>query len=107
MGSCVCWVAIRAVVEDVNPSLLTMIDAEFDKVADQEPPEPTRGLKQKAAGGKGMMADDAEEEEATDAMDDLFPRIDLSTDLGAKLIAKFSDSNWKVRKEALETVTQL
>ena len=81
---------IRSFVEDLNPTLLATIDAEFAKVAELEPPKPLKGA-----------ADNAD-----DVMEELFPRVDIAPQL-AKFISGMSDSNWKVRKENMDQVLAL
>lgn len=81
---------VKSFVQDVSPALLATIEAEFDKVASMEPPQPTKGA-----------ADDDGEGGNADAIESLFPRVDISSQL-AKVAAECNDSNWKVRKEGLE-----
>lgn len=91
---------IRSLVSDLNPALLTTIEAEFAKVDGEAAPAPTRTGADAAAapakGGKGKAA--------TAAVDDLFPRVDLEKLLPAGVGASCNDANWKMRKEALEQV---
>ncbi|GAB5588997.1 hypothetical protein Unana1_03897 [Umbelopsis nana] len=78
--------------EDVSPALLATIEAEFNKVASMEPPQPTKGA-----------ADDAGDDDKKDAIESLFPRVDISPQL-SKVASECNDSNWKLRKEGLEKV---
>ena len=97
---------ISGFLEDLNPQLLATINSEFDKVAGQSAPEPTRTSAdlQDAAptGGKGKATGGA------DPLDDLIPRVDLD-----KLVNQTSAINdsrsdaWKTRKEAFEALNGL
>lgn len=91
-------IAIKDFLEDLNPQLLTTIEAEFAKVDGQSAPEPTRFSTDVAAapagGAKGGAAD---------VMEELFPRMDLEKLIGATTILTDAKSDqWKTRKEALE-----
>ncbi|KAJ1812047.1 hypothetical protein LPJ75_003850, partial [Coemansia sp. RSA 2598] len=92
---------------DLNPQLLQLIEAEFERVGSQPMPEPIhtqRGLlgeggtgASAAGGGSGAAADE-------DPMDDLFPRQDLGALIGPGVYKKLGDANWKERKAALEEI---
>ncbi|TXT09213.1 hypothetical protein VHUM_02687 [Vanrija humicola] len=93
---------ISGFIEDLNPQLLATINKEFDKVAGQTPPEPTRqqaDLKDApAAGGKGGKG-------GADPLDDLIPRVDLDKLVASTPVLTDSKSDaWKVRKEAFEAL---
>ncbi|KAI9347159.1 hypothetical protein DFJ73DRAFT_836828 [Zopfochytrium polystomum] len=82
---------IRTLLADANPQQLTLIDAEFEKMAAREPPKITRTQAGTA---------DAVQESA----DDLIPRVDLTSAISAQLLEKLSDAQWKTRKEALDEI---
>ncbi|KAJ3412335.1 Microtubule-associated protein, microtubule dynamics during spindle orientation [Chytridiales sp. JEL 0842] len=86
---------IRTFVTDLNPQLLATIDAEFEKVANREAPQPTRAQTQ------------TEESASADPTEDLFPRVDISTQITPTLIDKLGDANWKIRKEGLDEVAAI
>ncbi|BEJ15612.1 hypothetical protein CspHIS471_0502170 [Cutaneotrichosporon sp. HIS471] len=96
---------ISGFLEDLNPTLLGTINKEFDKVASQAAPEPTReqaDLREAAAGpgksGKG----------GADPLDDLIPRVDLDKLVNQTTVLADSKSDaWKVRKEAFEALAAL
>lgn len=96
---------ISGFIEDLNPTLLGTINKDFDKVADQTAPEPTRtqaDLKEVAAapgkGGKG----------GADPLDDLIPRVDLDKLVNQTTIINDSRNEaWKVRKEAFDSLSAL
>ncbi|RUS19776.1 armadillo-type protein [Endogone sp. FLAS-F59071] len=81
---------VKSFVQDVNPTLLATIEAEFAKVADMEPPKPPKASATSATGDE--------------ALEDLFPRVDIGSQLNSKLLEECNDANWKVRKEGLEKV---
>ena len=96
---------ISGFLEDLNPQLLSTINSEFDKVAGQTPPEPTRqqaDLRDAAAGpGKASKG-------GADPLDDLIPRVDLDKLVAStSLIADSKSDAWKVRKEAFEALAGL
>ncbi|KAK9719768.1 hypothetical protein K7432_004569 [Basidiobolus ranarum] len=97
---------IRSFVQELSATQLTTIDAEFAKTADQTPPEPTKGLAlletiTAAPSGKGGAGKSA------DVLDDLFPRVDISSQINSKLLKQLEDGNWKVRKEGLEEIQKI
>ena len=97
---------ISGFLEDLNPQLLSTINAEFDKVAGQSPPEPTRTSAdlRDATGAKTNGKAPA----GADALDDLIPRVDLEKLVAQTSIVADSKSDaWKVRKEAFEALNAL
>lgn len=96
---------ISGFIEDLNPQLLSTINSEFDKVAGQAPPEPTKtqaDLQEVAAGGKGGKGG------AADPLDDLVPRVDLDKLVAQTTVVADSRSDaWKTRKEAFESLAAL
>ncbi|ORX82097.1 ARM repeat-containing protein [Anaeromyces robustus] len=86
-----CGPDIRSYVEDLNPSLLSTIDAEFEKVSKRTPPTPSRvqGV------NTNMVTVPAIKE------------IDISEHLDEALINKLGDTNWRSRKEAIDTIEEL
>ncbi|KAF9973158.1 Microtubule-associated protein, microtubule dynamics during spindle orientation [Actinomortierella ambigua] len=96
--------SIRSFVEDCNPSLLSSIDAEFAKVADMAPPQVTKGsvASEDASGGAAGGGGGSGGAEA--AMEELFPRVDISPQLTSTLLEECGDANWKVRKEGLDKI---
>ena len=96
---------ISGFLEDLNPQLLTTINAEFEKVSSQTPPEPTKtgaDLRDAApaAAGKGQGT--------ADPLDDLIPRVDLDKIVGqTTVIADARSDAWKTRKEAFEALNVL
>ncbi|CAG8484013.1 10579_t:CDS:10 [Racocetra fulgida] len=87
LGALRIYVDIRTFVQDLNPTQLATIDAEFEKVADQAPPQPIKTRR----GGN-------------DALEELFPKVDIGAQFTSKMMADANDDKWKTRKEALEQV---
>lgn len=98
---------ISSFLQDVNPALLTTIQAEFDKIAGETAPAPTRFSADNAsattASGSGGTRS-TKGGDADDALDQLFPRVDLEKLLSNATINACNDANWKTRKEALESI---
>lgn len=91
-------------MEDLNPQLLKTITSEFDKVEGNSAPEPTRtsadvaSITTSASGSSKQGA-------GGDALDDLFPRVELDGLLkGTTVLADSKSDAWKTKKEALETL---
>lgn len=93
---------IKTFLQDLNPTLLSTIDSEFEKVNGAPAPEPTKrsadneqpATAKSSQGPKGQL----------DPLDDLFPRQDIGKLISGSTIKGASDANWKQRKEALETM---
>ncbi|ESO97492.1 hypothetical protein LOTGIDRAFT_228176 [Lottia gigantea] len=97
---------LRTFFESEKPALLQQIDAEFEKVKDQKPNPPTRGLS--PAGSGDGDEDDEEKEEAQEvAIEDLVPRTDIIEKITPELLEQMADKNWKERGEALSKVTAI
>ena len=97
---------ISGFLEDLNPQLLNTINSEFDKVAGQSPPEPTKtsaDLRDAAPTGKGGKSAGG-----GDPLDDLIPRVDLDKLVNQTSVINDSRADaWKVRKEAFEALNAL
>ncbi|KAJ3162133.1 Microtubule-associated protein, microtubule dynamics during spindle orientation [Geranomyces michiganensis] len=85
---------VRQFVVDVNPQLLQTIDAEFEKAAAKSPPVITKQAP-------------AVTQDATSVEDDLFPRVDITTEVTSAVIDMLGDPQWKVRKEGLDEVARI
>lgn len=95
---------VKDLIEDLNPQLLNTILGEFDMVEGNLAPEPIRTSNDVAvtvassSGGKGGAA-------APDALDDLFPKVEIDGLLkGTTILADAKSDAWKTKKEALETL---
>lgn len=96
--------AVKDLLEDLNPQLLTTIFADFDKVEGNPPPVPTRSsaevgdVSASATGKSGPGA-------GGDPLDELFPRVEMDGLLkGTSILADAKSDAWKTKKEALETL---
>ncbi|KZV97682.1 ARM repeat-containing protein [Exidia glandulosa HHB12029] len=96
---------IKDLIQDLNPQLLGTITSEFDKADGTPAPTPTRQSAEVAsapaggAGGKGA---------SSDPLDELFPRVELDKLLGGtSILTDAKSDNFKLRKEALETLQGL
>lgn len=88
-------------LEELNPTLLTTINGEFDKITGQTAPEPTRESEDLANLGDAG----AEGPDLADDLEDLIPRVDLNKVVASTTVLKDSKSeNWRVRKEAFEAL---
>ncbi|KAJ2873191.1 hypothetical protein GGH93_003409 [Coemansia aciculifera] len=102
-------VAVMDLLDDLNPQLVQLLEAEFDKVGSQPMPEPTRTQGSLAGGdatggATGGVSATAGGGEDDDPMDDLFPRQDLHTLIGPGIYKQLGDSNWKERKAGLDAI---
>lgn len=94
---------IKDLLEDLNPQLLNTITSEFDKVEGNAPPEPTRSCADVAAAPVA-----ASQAGGGDAMDELFPRVEIDGLLkGTTILADAKSEAWKTKKEALETLQSI
>ncbi|KAI8898868.1 armadillo-type protein [Globomyces pollinis-pini] len=84
---------IRALLNDVNPSVLSTIDVEMEKVVGLSPPAPTKM--------PVIPANDSTK------IEDLIPQVDLLSKLPADIIDRMNNSQWKERKAALEEINQV
>ncbi|KAJ2737013.1 hypothetical protein IW152_000276 [Coemansia sp. BCRC 34962] len=101
--------AVMDLLDDLNPQLIQLLEAEFDKVGSQPMPEPIRTQRSLAdgdvaGGGGGVTASTAGGGGGNDPMDDLFPRQDLHSLIGPGIYKQLSDSNWKERKAGLDAI---
>ena len=110
-------VDIKTLLEDLKPALLTSVQAEFDKVAEQKAAAPTRfvrgenaasGSSGGSSGGAGSAAGASNPDAAAAAaLDELFPRVDVRPLISAKVLTDMNDKNWKVREEALQETLRI
>ena len=99
---------MRSLLDDVKPAILSTVQAEFDKVAGQKPPAPTRFVRSEVgAGGPAGVAPGAGGGGGGGGADELFPRVDLRPLVSAKTLSDMNDKNWKLREEALQEVLRV
>ncbi|XP_043269757.1 protein mini spindles isoform X2 [Venturia canescens] len=98
--------------ENEKPALRQQIEQECDKRSGETPPAPIRGPKTKSTRpARGNVDYEAEErDEMCDSqpeMNDLLPRVDISSQVTESLLAELADKNWKVRNEALQKISAI
>lgn len=97
--------------ENEKPALKQQIFTEFEKNAGQKPPISSRGVSHSSS--KASMGDDLAEQEQDEENDetpnvaDLFPRIDISSQITEALLNEIGDKNWKTRNEGLEKLRNI
>ncbi|KAG7092429.1 hypothetical protein E1B28_008785 [Marasmius oreades] len=97
--------SIKDLLEDLNPQLLNTITVEFDKVEGTEPPEPIRVSADVAAMPTSTPTSKGGASGGADALDELFPRVDIDALLkGTTILADTKSDAWKTKKEALEAL---
>lgn len=100
---------VTGFLEDLNPALLTTINSEFEKVAGETPPEPTRqSAELQKAANAGRSAGGPGGGGGADPLDDLIPRVDLDKIVtSTSVVADSKSDSWKTRKEAFESLLAL
>lgn len=96
---------IKAFLQELNPTLLSTIDSEFDKANGQQPPSPTRTSADHAENPNGRSVKGSQG--GGDPLEAIFPRQDVSKLVSPSLLRMMSDANWKQRKEALESLQSI
>lgn len=97
-----CGPEIRSFIEDINSTLLSTIDAEFEKVAKRVPPKPTR-----IQGSSKNQSVDTMNQDSIIPEEPVIVKVDISEYLNESLINKLGDSNWRSRKEALDEIEEI
>ncbi|BGP46329.1 hypothetical protein JCM10450v2_002171 [Rhodotorula kratochvilovae] len=105
---------IASFLSDLTPQLLSTIESEFEKVASEAAPEPTRfgadtvvaapAASASAAGPAGGAGKGKSSAPEVDPLDELFPRVDFDRLVTSAQCQALGDANWKVRKEAIEQI---
>ncbi|PVV02077.1 hypothetical protein BB560_003480 [Smittium megazygosporum] len=103
--------SIKGLIGEINSQLMQLLEAEFEKVGNEPPPEPTRSQPAPVSATKSGSKSNNEQANrnnvsSTNEMEELFPRVDLSQKMNANIIKKLSDANWKLRKEALDFISE-
>ncbi|KAH8117420.1 microtubule associated protein [Phellopilus nigrolimitatus] len=96
--------SVKELLGEINPQLLATIQSEFDKAEGKPAPEPTRisidVQNMGSSSGSSKVA-----AVGMDAMDDLFPRVELDGVMkGTAVLSGAKSDAWKTKKEALETL---
>ena len=63
--------------------------------------------KKAAANGRRASSTGEADEAASQDVDDLLPRIDVSPQLGSKIIASLGSANWKERNHTMEDIENI
>ncbi|KZO91665.1 ARM repeat-containing protein [Calocera viscosa TUFC12733] len=92
---------IKDFLSDLNPQLLNTISVEFDKAEGTPAPEPTRSQADLTGVTASTSSGGAP---AGDAMDSLYPRVDIDKIIPASVLTQAGSDAWKERKEAMESV---
>ncbi|XP_065221041.1 protein mini spindles isoform X2 [Planococcus citri] len=92
--------------ENEKPALLQQINAEFEKHEGEKPPSPKRG---KLKGHSNGTEDETFAEEAPQIpnIQDMVPRVDISSKITHSLVNELKDKDWKVRTEAINKLQEI
>ncbi|CAL1704809.1 unnamed protein product [Somion occarium] len=97
--------SVKDLLEGLNPQLLNTIVSEFDKAEGTLAPEPTRTSADVASMATTSVGSGKAAVSGGDALDDLFPRVEIDGLLkGTTILADAKSDAWKTKKEALETL---
>ncbi|XP_032674241.1 protein mini spindles isoform X2 [Odontomachus brunneus] len=109
--------------DNEKPTLKQQIEQECEKRNGEIPPAPVRGAKAKKTGNNNVQNDEDDDEDSVESSDkkqplvagsseqdlinDLIPRVDISSQITDGLLAELADKNWKVRNEGLQKINAL
>ncbi|XP_050293470.1 protein mini spindles isoform X2 [Anthonomus grandis grandis] len=101
--------SLHVFFENEKAALRDQISAEFDKYEGEVAPAPTRGVVTKSASSNSLDAveDDFQEQPETVNVQDLLPRVDVSSQITESLLNELGDKNWKERIEALNKISTI
>ncbi|XP_030764641.1 protein mini spindles isoform X1 [Sitophilus oryzae] len=101
--------ALHVFFENEKPALRDQINAEFDKYEGETPPTPVRGAVARSSSSNSLDAveDEGTAEQEPVNVQDLLPRVDISSQITDAVINELADKNWKVRIEALTKVSNI
>lgn len=102
--------AVLNLLPEITPQLRATLETQVAHAA--PPPAPTRGVRTAPASDTATEATATEASTASaaptamdeDAMEQLMPRVDVDGLVPASVFPQTSDTQWKVRKAALETI---
>ncbi|KOC71291.1 Cytoskeleton-associated protein 5 [Habropoda laboriosa] len=98
--------------ENEKPALRQQIEQECEKHNGETPPVPIRGIKSR----KNKINDDDDDDMEMDKksssnseidINNLIPRVDISSQITEGLLNELSDKNWKVRNECLQKINAI
>uniref|UniRef100_W4VRR1 Putative microtubule-associated protein n=1 Tax=Corethrella appendiculata TaxID=1370023 RepID=W4VRR1_9DIPT len=95
---------LKLFFENEKPALKQQIFAEFEKLANQKAPTPTRGISK--CSSNASFDDNLDNDDENDVgnnvkVNDFLPRVDISSQISESLLAEINDKNWKTRNEGL------
>jgi len=95
---------IKKFLKDVKEATLKVIEAEFEKITVVSPTANADNLKREL---KGNACLELQNSGNMNMLDTLFPKIDISKKINAKLIKDLNEGKWQVKKEALESLEKI
>ncbi|XP_011346802.1 protein mini spindles isoform X1 [Ooceraea biroi] len=105
---------LLAYFENEKPALRQQIEQECEKHNGEIPPAAVRGAKAKRNANANVEEEDDDEDDSEKKqngsepeLNELIPRVDISSQITEALLAELADKNWKVRNEALQKVNAL
>ncbi|KAL0125152.1 hypothetical protein PUN28_004351 [Cardiocondyla obscurior] len=106
---------LLAFFDNEKPTLRQQIEQECEKRSGEIPPAPIRGAKAKkmdtiSAEDEEEDMDELPEKKAGDNesdLNELVPRVDISSQITEALLTELADKNWKVRNEALQKINTI
>lgn len=90
-------VLVDMMLDGLRPATIEIIKQEFDAIPANEVGQSTAV--------KGIKGSDGPPAEVN--MDDVLPRVDISSKITDKLVRSMDDDNWKNRQEAMQQVEQI
>ncbi|CAL8107217.1 unnamed protein product [Calicophoron daubneyi] len=105
--------ALRNLLADEKPAVVSLLNSEFEKNADKKPPAPTRGPKPKTVSQQKTSEPDSAGDNAEAVVEEepdseaFLPRVDISGKLTPELLTLLSSKAWKERQEALNSIQQI
>lgn len=96
---------LRSFFENEKPALLQQIDSEFEKMKNVKPPVPEKGKGSKVEGATGNTAENSKGASQPVNLEDLMPRVDISSQITQQLLSDMSDKDWHLRSDALQKIS--
>lgn len=96
---------IRLLFNEVSPGILSLLDSEFSRVSNEPTPHPSR--QSLSLQISAVYKSEAAIASSTTVIEDLIPRINITSQITDVLITKINDQSWKLRKEGLDEFAQI
>ncbi|CAK9821655.1 Protein mini spindles [Anthophora retusa] len=98
--------------ENEKPALRQQIEQECEKHNGEVPPVPLRGMKSRKDKTNDDDDDDMEMDKKSNSnseidINNLIPRVDISSQITESLLNELADKNWKVRNECLQKINAI